>query len=49
MDGLYLQYEKLWKVPKIGRRWMYFALLTEIIRDLWLHETILEILKAFSW
>ena len=27
---------------------MYFALLTEIMRDLWLYCTILEILKAFS-
>ena len=32
-----LQYEKLWKVRKIGRRWMYFASLTEIMRDLWLY------------
>ena len=28
---------------------MYFALLTEIMRDLWLYYTILGILKAFSW
>ena len=36
--GLYLQYEEFWKVQyeKMGRRWMYFTLLTKIIRDLWL-------------
>ena len=33
----------------MGRRWMYFALLTEIMRDMWLYWTILGILKAFSW
>ena len=32
-----LQHEKLSKVQKMGRRWMYFALLTEIMRDLWLY------------
>ena len=51
MNGLYLQYEsgKLWKVQNMGRRWMYFASLTEIMRDLLLYKTILGILKAFSW
>ena len=33
----------------MGRRWMYFALLTESMRDLRLCWTILGILKAFSW
>ena len=38
MNGLYLQYEKLWKVPtKDGKRVMYFASLTEIMRDLWFY------------
>ena len=36
MVYLYLQYEKLWKVWKMGRMWMCFASLTEIMRDLWL-------------
>ena len=49
MNGLYLQYEKLWKVRKMGRTWMYFASLTEFVRDQWLYQTILGILKAFSW
>ena len=33
----------------MGRRRMYFASLTEIMRDLWLYQNILGILKAFSW
>ena len=49
MNGLNLQYEKLWKVRKMGRKWMYFASLTEIMRDLWLYYTILRVVKAFSW
>ena len=44
-----LQYEKLCKVRKMGRRWIYFASLTKIMRDLWMYYTILGILKAFSW
>ena len=48
MNGLHLQYEELWKVEKMGRRLIYFALLAKIMRDLWLHYTILGILKAFS-
>ena len=36
MNGL-LQYEKLGKGRKMGRRWMYFASLTEIKWDLWLY------------
>ena len=38
-------YEKLWKVQKMGRRWMYFALLTKIMSDLWLHQTIQMIVE----
>ena len=34
LNGLYLQYEKLWKVRKMGRRSMYFASLTKIMGDL---------------
>ena len=36
------------KYKKTGRKWMYFTLLTKIIRDLWLQYTIPGILKAFS-
>ena len=33
-----MEYEKLdLQYEKMGRRWMYFALLTEIMRDLWLY------------
>ena len=49
MNDLYLQYKKLWKVQKMERKWMYFVSLTEIMRDLWLHPTILGILKALCW
>ena len=49
---VYLQYEKLWKVPtKDGKKVNVLdrnACLTEIMRDLWLYWTILGILKAFS-
>ena len=31
------EYEKLWKERKMGRRWMYFSSLTEIMRDLSLY------------
>ena len=48
MNGLYLQYEQLWKVRNMGRGKMYFASLTEIMRDLWLYHTVLGVLKAFS-
>ena len=37
------------EVENIGRRWMYFALLTKITRDQWLWCIILESLKVFSW
>ena len=38
MNGLaILQYEKLWKVQKMGKRWMYFSSLTEIMRNRWLY------------
>ena len=43
MNDLYLQYQNLYKVRKMGRRWMYFASLTEIMRDLWLYQSILVI------
>ena len=49
MNALYLQYENLWKVQKMGTSWMCFVSLTEIMRDLLLHYTILGILKTFSW
>ena len=49
MNDLYLKYEKLCQVQKMGRRWMYFASLAEILRNLWLHYTILGILNTFSW
>ena len=53
--NLWMVYISIWRVlekvqhEKMVRRWMYFTLLTEIIRDLWLRYTILGILKAFSW
>ena len=31
-----MQHEELWKVQKKGKRYMYFASLPEIVRDLWL-------------
>ena len=38
---------------KYGRleegKYIYFALLTKVMGDLWLYETILRILEAFSW
>ena len=40
------QYEKLWKVRKMERRWIFFASLTEIMRDLRFYWIILGILKA---
>ena len=33
MNDLYLQHEELEKVEMMARRWVYFGLLTEIIRD----------------
>ena len=48
LNGLYLQYEKLWKVRKMGRRSMYFASLTKIMGELQLYQTILGILKALT-
>ena len=43
MNGLYLQYGKLWKVPTKDRKKVnYFASLTEIMGYLWLYYIFLE-------
>ena len=43
MNGLYLQYGKLWKVPTKDRKKVnYFGSLTEIMGYLWLYYTFLE-------